>query len=71
MIRHLSRPLASAIVVAAFILIALAAGIFARDSGGTVGAQVVGDGPTGRAGNTSEALDPDTVLRLLREHGRP
>lgn len=26
---------------------------------------------TGRAGNTSEGLDPDTVLRLLREHGRP
>ncbi len=24
----------------------------------------------GRAGNTSEGLDPDTVVRLLREHGR-
>ena len=25
---------------------------------------------TGRSGNTSEGLDPDTVVRLLREHGR-
>jgi D-aminopeptidase len=25
---------------------------------------------TGRAGNTSEGLDPDKVMRLLREHGR-
>ncbi len=25
---------------------------------------------TGRAGNRSEGLDPDTVVRLLREHGR-
>lgn len=25
---------------------------------------------TGRAGNTSEGLEPDTVVRLLREHGR-
>jgi D-aminopeptidase len=25
---------------------------------------------TGRDGNTSEGLDPDTVVRLLREHGR-
>ncbi|HSE08815.1 MAG TPA: P1 family peptidase [Nocardioidaceae bacterium] len=25
---------------------------------------------TGRAGNTSAGLDPDTVVRLLREHGR-
>lgn len=25
---------------------------------------------TGRAGNTSEGLDPDAVVRLLREHGR-
>jgi D-aminopeptidase len=25
---------------------------------------------TGRAGNTSEGLDPDLVVRLLREHGR-
>jgi D-aminopeptidase len=25
---------------------------------------------TGRAGNTSEGLDPGTVVRLLREHGR-
>jgi D-aminopeptidase len=24
----------------------------------------------GRAGNTSEGLDPDTVVGLLREHGR-
>jgi len=24
----------------------------------------------GRDGNTSEGLDPDTVVRLLREHGR-
>jgi len=53
MIRHLSRPLASAIVVAAFILIALAAGIFARDSGGTVGAQVVG-GPVFVSGDDAE-----------------
>jgi D-aminopeptidase len=25
---------------------------------------------TGRAGNTSEGLDPDSLVRLLREHGR-
>jgi hypothetical protein len=24
----------------------------------------------GRDGHTSEGLDPDTVVRLLREHGR-